>query len=76
MARRLLGIPLLVLSLTAAADVADGKCPCRSQDGQLRPQGTVSCLTIAGTPRMVQCSMSENTPYWRRLTDADGCPTA
>jgi len=75
MARRFC-IALLLASATATADGPVRDCPCRAQDGQSRPQGTVACITITGTPWLVQCTMSQNTPYWRRLNDASGCPTA
>jgi hypothetical protein len=36
--------------------------------------GTVQCVDIVGTKRLVRCEMSQNNPYWKSLEGGEGCP--
>ena len=51
-------------------------CQCRDPVGERRDLGTVECVDISGTPWLVRCEMSTNTPYWRRLSPEAGCALA
>ena len=66
----------ILASAAALASVPDPDCQCRDPGGERRDLGTVECVSIAGTPYLVRCEMSTNTPYWRRLRDEAGCSLA
>ncbi|NND89350.1 MAG: hypothetical protein HKN42_00700 [Granulosicoccus sp.] len=51
-------------------------CKCRAPDGQMRDLGTVQCVDIVGTRKLVRCEMSTNTPYWKTVDGVEGCPDA
>jgi len=55
---------------------ADTKCQCRFPSGGNRDLGTVECLNITGRHYLMRCEMSNNTPYWKRLQDEEGCSVA
>ena len=66
---------LLCAPAAAFADAApEVECRCRAPDGERRDLGTVACVRIGQGDYLVRCEMSTNTPYWRRLDDAPGCP--
>ena len=65
-----------IAALLGTALAAPPECQCRDPRGERRDLGTVECVDIAGAAYLVRCEMSTNTPYWRRLSDEAGCPTA
>ncbi len=86
--RRNVGLKVLWVALTMMAtgqvlvQAADSdqaqtpECKCRSQDGQMQELGTVQCFDIVGHRNLVRCEMSTNTPYWKKVEGASGCPDA
>jgi len=64
------GFPLL------AQQPAEAECQCRAPGGAMRDLGTVECVHIGGKAKLVTCTMSTNTPYWKDVEDGDGCPSA
>lgn len=58
------------------AQSADKECQCRAPGGVMRDLGTVQCVDIAGRAKLVLCTMSTNTPYWKDVQDIEGCPAA
>ena len=52
------------------------ECKCRSPNGQMQELGTVQCFDIVGNKNLVRCEMSTNTPYWKKVEGASGCPDA
>lgn len=42
----------------------------------MRDLGVIECFDVAGTQQLVRCEMSQNTPYWNELEEAEGCPAA
>jgi len=58
------------------AEAPEADCQCRAPGGAMRALGTVECISIAGSRKMVLCTMSTNTPYWKDIENVDGCPTA
>ncbi len=73
--------PFLQLSNTRnisqnAQEGVDRDCQCRAPDGQMKNLGTVQCVNIVGNKKLVRCEMSTNTPYWKDVEGAEGCPAA
>lgn len=69
----------LVLSMTGSIAFAqDGEpdCQCRAPGGDMYDLGTVQCVDIAGRSKLVMCTMSTNTPYWKDVEAGKGCPLA
>ena len=64
-------LPLMVF---AQSDKPD--CQCRAADGGMRNLGTVECVNIAGREKLVLCTMSTNTPYWKDVAGGESCPDA
>lgn len=58
---------------TAAAAQSDIPCFCRDTAGQ-HPLGTIVCMRIGDSERLVRCERVQNNTSWRTLTE--GCPTA
>lgn len=76
-ARRCLFVAALaVVTSSAWSQNDDSDCQCRAPDGGMRNLGTVECVDIAGTRKMVRCEMSTNTPFWKDLDGVQGCPDA
>ncbi len=66
-----------VMAQAAEPDLATApECKCRSPDGQMQDLGTVQCVDIVGRKNLVRCEMSTNTPYWKKVDGASGCPDA
>ncbi|MFK7861645.1 MAG: hypothetical protein AB8B64_22715 [Granulosicoccus sp.] len=65
---------LFSFSLFAQQKAPD--CKCRAPGGAMRDLGTVECVRIGGTAKLVTCAMSTNTPYWKDIENVEGCPTA
>jgi len=42
----------------------------------MRNLGTVECVNIAGREKLVLCTMSTNTPYWKDVAGGESCPDA
>ncbi len=77
--RRSQAAALLVASLGASgamAEIGEQVCQCRSPGGERRDLGTVECLRISGRAWLMRCEMSQNTPYWNRLNQQQGCADA
>ncbi len=62
--------------LFAEAPEPDPDCQCRAPGGAMRDLGTVECVDIVGSKKLVRCEMSTNTPYWKSVEGAQGCPDA
>lgn len=67
---------LLLISSAALAQQSDPDCQCRAPGGEMRNLGTVECVNIVGTLKLVRCEMSTNTPFWKDLEGIQGCPDA
>lgn len=65
-----------ITSLKLLAQEHDPDCKCRAPGGIMRDLGTVECVQIGGTAKLVTCVMSTNTPYWKDVENVEGCPTA
>lgn len=61
---------------SALAEQIEPDCQCRAPGGIMRDLGTVECVRIGGTEKLVTCTMSTNTPYWKDVENVKGCPTA
>ena len=61
---------------TESDQVIAPECKCRSPDGQMQDLGTVQCVDIVGRKNLMRCEMSTNTPYWKKIEGASGCPDA
>jgi hypothetical protein len=55
---------------------SDPQCQCREPGGAMLDLGTVKCIEILGTKKLLRCEMSTNTPYWNEVDDVEGCPAA
>lgn len=68
---------LMTLTCTVALAQADKPdCQCRASGGVMYDLGTVECVDIAGRKKLVVCTMSTNTPYWRDIEGGQKCPAA
>lgn len=75
-ARIVFASALLVFITNSWATETSADCQCRAPDGNMRDLGTVECVNIVGTRKMVRCEMSSNNPYWKDYGEVDGCPDA
>ncbi|MFK7994642.1 MAG: hypothetical protein AB8B87_10925 [Granulosicoccus sp.] len=66
----------LLSSSALLAQKSDKDCQCRAPGGDMRDLGTVECVQIGGTAKLVTCTMSTNTPYWKDVENVEGCPSA
>lgn len=69
-------VALLITETSLVAQEVKPNCQCRAPGGVMRDLGTVECFDIVGHRYLVICDMSTNTPYWRKLHDSEGCPSA
>ena len=67
---------LSTFTMAVLAQGTDPDCQCRVPGGAMRDLGTVVCVNIVGTQKLVRCEMSTNTPYWRNIEGVNGCPDA
>jgi len=65
-----------IFSGSVLAQQGNKDCKCRAPGGVMHDLGTVECVHIGGRPKLVTCTMSTNTPYWKDVEDVVGCPTA
>ena len=70
----LVALPFPSAVPAAPAAGAPPECRCRVPGGALRELGTVECVQIGPRRVRVRCEMSTNTPYWRPVDGAEGCP--
>lgn len=70
------GILTLLMTGWAFAQEAKPDCQCRAPDGSMKDLGAVECFNVVGTPRLLRCEMSTNTPFWKRVEGVEGCPSA
>lgn len=73
---RLAFIVLIFGSSMSFAQSGKPECQCRAPGGGMRDLGTIECVDIVGKRHLVVCDMSTNTPYWRKLEQSEGCPSA
>ena len=65
---------LIGITLATSANADKPDCQCRAPDGAMKNLGTVQCVDIVGTKRLVRCEMSQNNPCWKSLEGGEGCP--
>lgn len=73
------GLIVLLITVTGSLVLAQPEkpdCQCRAPGGVMRDLGTVECVDIAGRGKLVMCTMSTNTPYWKDVEGGEGCPAA
>lgn len=69
-------VGLIFASSLSFAQSDKPECQCRAPGGVMRDLGTIECVDIVGKRHLVVCDMSTNTPYWRKLEQSEGCPSA
>ncbi len=77
--KRSICVSFLFLLATYAASVSGQSlpdCECRDSAGNMQSLGTVQCVPIGTRNFLLRCEMSQNNPYWARLSDSPGCPAA
>ena len=71
-----IGLSLTMSASALSAQAQKKACKCRAPGGIMRDLGTVECVDIAGREKLVFCTMSTNTPYWKDVEGGVGCPSA
>tara|TARA_R110002020_G_scaffold36894_95_gene111304 strand:+ start:1355 stop:1624 length:270 start_codon:yes stop_codon:yes gene_type:complete len=71
--RLILVAGMTVTLASAAAAQSDIPCWCRDNSGQ-HPLGTILCMRVGDSERLVRCERVQNNTSWRTLSE--GCPTA
>lgn len=72
----LTGLSIALPTTAVLAQTQKKECKCRAPGGIMRDLGTIECVDIAGREKLVFCTMSTNTPYWKDVQGGVGCPSA
>ena len=70
------GVMFAMTSSIVLAQTDKPDCQCRAPGGDMVDLGTVQCVDIAGRSKLVLCTMSTNTPFWKDVEAVAGCPAA